>query len=60
MDRNRIDCNRLSQIIERAPWLLEMIADRVDAIVATHGRVTVLLIHGWNINRAAPRFWPWP
>src|SRR3984957_4457591 len=49
MDRNRIDCNRLSQIIERAPWLLEMIGDRVDAIVARHGRVTVLLIHGWNI-----------
>jgi hypothetical protein len=49
MDRNRIDCNRLSQIIERAPWLLEMIAERVDAIVAAHGRVTVLLIHGWNI-----------
>src|SRR5271154_3261266 len=28
MDRNRLDCNRLSQIIERAPWLLEMIAER--------------------------------
>ncbi len=49
MDRNRLDCNRLSQIIERAPWLLELIAERVDAIVARHGRVTVLLIHGWNI-----------
>ncbi|HKN12033.1 MAG TPA: hypothetical protein VJX68_02465 [Candidatus Binatus sp.] len=49
MDRNRLDCNRLSQIIERAPWLLEMIADRVGAIVERHGRVTVLLIHGWNI-----------
>jgi hypothetical protein len=49
MDRNRLDCNRLSQIIERAPWLLEMIAERVGAIVAHHGRVTILLIHGWNI-----------
>src|SRR5271163_117744 len=49
MDRNRLDCNRLSQIIERAPWLLEIIADRVDAIVARHGRLTVLLVHGWNI-----------
>src|ERR1700733_5451086 len=49
MDRNRLDCNRLSQIIERAPWLLELIADRISAIVARHGRVTVLLIHGWNI-----------
>ncbi|MGH7924634.1 MAG: hypothetical protein ACREQH_08600 [Candidatus Binatus sp.] len=49
MDRNRLDCNRLSQIIERAPWLLEVIAGRVNAIVALHGRITVLLIHGWNI-----------
>src|ERR1700747_3419459 len=38
MDRNRLDCNRLSQIIEHAPWLLETIADRVSAIVARHGR----------------------
>ena len=49
MDRNRLDCNRISQIVERAPWLLDMIAERVDAIVARHGRITVLLIHGWNI-----------
>jgi hypothetical protein len=49
MDRNRLDCNRLSQIIERAPWLLEIIAERVGAVVARHRRVTVLLIHGWNI-----------
>src|SRR5580704_17810680 len=49
MDRNRIDCNRLSQIIERAPWLLEILAERVGTIVARHGHVTVLLIHGWNI-----------
>ena len=49
MDRNRLDCNRLSQILAGAPWLLEIIADRVGAIVARHGRVTVLLIHGWNI-----------
>src|ERR1700726_3288849 len=47
-DRNRIDCNRLSQIIERAPWLLELIAERVGAIVERHGRGTVVLIHGWK------------
>lgn len=49
MDRNRLDCNRLSQIIEHAPWLLEMIAERLAGVVARHGRATVLLIHGWNI-----------
>jgi hypothetical protein len=49
MDRNEIDCNRLSQIVARAPWMLDEIADRVDRIIARHGRATVLLIHGWNV-----------
>jgi len=49
MDRNEIDCNRLSQIVSRAPWILDEIADRVDRIIARHGRATVLLIHGWNV-----------
>jgi hypothetical protein len=49
MDRNDLDCNRLSQVMEREPWLLETIADEVARITARHGRVTVLLIHGWNI-----------
>lgn len=49
MDRNELDCNRLSQIVDREPWLLETIADEVARITARHGRLTVLLIHGWNI-----------
>ncbi|MDO8434206.1 MAG: hypothetical protein Q7S58_17540 [Candidatus Binatus sp.] len=49
MDRNRLDCNRIAQIVERAPWLLELIADRIGAIVTRHGRAVVLLVHGWNI-----------
>jgi hypothetical protein len=49
MDRNRIDCNRVSQIIERAPWLLELIAERVGVILQRYGHATILLIHGWNI-----------
>ncbi|HEV2171437.1 MAG TPA: hypothetical protein VGR40_10835, partial [Candidatus Binatus sp.] len=49
MDRNRIDCNRIAQVVERAPWMLELIAERLAAMVARHGRATVLLIHGWNI-----------
>src|SRR5260370_4010225 len=49
MDRNRLDCNRLSQLIGQAQWLLEMIAERLAGIVARHGRATVLLVHGWNI-----------
>jgi hypothetical protein len=49
MDRNEIDCNRLSQIAARAPWMLDLIADRVSQIVDRHGRATVLVIHGWNV-----------
>jgi hypothetical protein len=49
MDRNQLDCNRLGQLVERAPWLLEMIERLAAAIVERHGRVIVLLIHGWNI-----------
>ncbi|HEY6395283.1 MAG TPA: hypothetical protein VIX12_07670, partial [Candidatus Binataceae bacterium] len=49
MDRNRLDCNRLSQLAERAPWFIDQIAERLRQTVARHGRATVLLIHGWNI-----------
>jgi hypothetical protein len=49
MDRNELDCNRLSQIAERAPWLLELIVERLAGIVERAGNATVLLIHGWNV-----------
>ena len=49
MDRNEIDCNRLAQLASKAPWILDLIADRIEQIIARHGRATVLLIHGWNV-----------
>ncbi|MBV8138841.1 MAG: hypothetical protein JO121_24930 [Deltaproteobacteria bacterium] len=49
MDRNLIDCNRIPQLAERAPWLLEILAQRLAALVERFGRATVLLVHGWNI-----------
>ncbi len=49
IDRNRLDCNRIVQIAESAPWLLDLIAQRLAQVVARHGRAVVLLIHGWNI-----------
>jgi hypothetical protein len=49
MDRNELDCNRLSQVAQREPWLLDTIAHEVSRITARHGRITILLIHGWNI-----------
>src|SRR5215467_15048918 len=44
MDRNELDCNRLSQVSQRAPWLLELIAEQVSGIVRSAGHATVLLI----------------
>jgi hypothetical protein len=52
MDRNRLDLNRLSQVMSEAPWLLELIAARLERIVERSGRAVVLLIHGWNIIEA--------
>ncbi len=49
MDRNRIDCNRIAQLSAHAPWLLEMIADRLEQMVARNGRALALVIHGWNV-----------
>src|ERR1700687_1241647 len=49
MDRNEIDCNRLSQLGARAPWMLDLIAQCVNRMVERHGHATVLLIHGWNV-----------
>jgi hypothetical protein len=49
MDRNELDCNRLSQLTQRAPWLLELIVKELEAIIRCSGHATVLLIHGWNI-----------
>jgi hypothetical protein len=49
MDRNELDCNRLTQVAAREPWLLELIADEVAGIVDRHSRATILIIHGWNI-----------
>ncbi len=49
MDRNLVDCNRLSQVVARAPWLLAMIAERLERMVAEKGRALVLAIHGWNL-----------
>ena len=49
MDRNRLDLNRLSQVMSEAPWILELIAARLERIVTRSGRAVVLVIHGWNV-----------
>ena len=49
MDRNEVDCNRLSQLATHAPSVLDLIEQSVCRIVEEHGHATVLLIHGWNV-----------
>ncbi|MGH8013751.1 MAG: hypothetical protein ACREQ4_14760 [Candidatus Binataceae bacterium] len=49
MDRNQLDCNRVPQLTSGAPWMLAMIAERLESAVTCASRVTVLLVHGWNI-----------
>jgi len=49
MDRNHLDLNRLSQVSANAPWFLEVILERLTAIVARHRHATILVVHGWNI-----------
>ncbi len=49
MDRNRLDLNRLSQLLAHAPWFVELVAERVGQMVKRHGRAVILLIHGWNV-----------
>jgi hypothetical protein len=49
MDRNRLDLNRLTQVMDDAPWVLDLIAARIEKIVAARGRAVALLIHGWNV-----------
>jgi hypothetical protein len=52
MDRNHLDLNRLSQVSANAPWFLEMILERLGAIVECHGHATILVVHGWNVIQA--------
>lgn len=52
MDRNHLDLNRLSQVSANAPWFLELILERVGAIIARHGHATILVVHGWNVIQA--------
>lgn len=48
-DRNDVDLNRLDEVLSRAPWFLDAIAQHLERIVARHGRALVLIVHGWQI-----------
>lgn len=53
MDRNVVDLNRLSQVWRDAPWLLRLLVVTLQAMLARHGRATVLVVHGWNVSQSA-------
>jgi hypothetical protein len=52
MDRNVLDCNRVEEIARKAPWVLTRLAAQVARMAERHGRVLVLVIHGWNVVQA--------
>ncbi len=53
IDRNDLDLNRVRQVRQQAPWLVELLAEMLREMIAVAGRATVLVIHGWNVSQVA-------
>jgi hypothetical protein len=49
LDRNEIDLNRISHLVERAPGLLALLARSIDAASRGGCVPLVLFVHGWNM-----------
>jgi hypothetical protein len=47
-DRNRLDLNRVSDVRERAPWLLDLLLREVRRQIAESEEAVILFLHGWN------------
>jgi hypothetical protein len=47
-DRNRLDLNRVSDVRERAPWLLDLLLEGVRRQLAESPEAVILFLHGWN------------
>ena len=47
-DRNRLDLNRVTDVRERAPWLLDLLLEAARHQIAASGEAVVLFLHGWN------------
>jgi hypothetical protein len=52
-DRNDVDLNRIVEAHDRAPRFLEQLAELLEPLVARHGRLTLLALHGWNVVQPA-------
>jgi hypothetical protein len=48
-DRNQLDLNRVDEVLARAPWFVEAIAEHVERILGRHEVAEVLFVHGWHI-----------
>jgi hypothetical protein len=53
LDRNDTDLNRIVEAAARAPRFLELLATILEEKLATHERVTLLTVHGWNVVQAS-------
>ncbi len=49
LDRNETDLNRISQVVQRAPWFLVLLGDLLADILQRHAIAEVLFVHGWNV-----------
>jgi hypothetical protein len=52
LDRNELDLNRISQVVRRAPWFLELVDHLLATILERHATALVLFVHGWNVTQA--------
>lgn len=50
-DRNRLDLNRVRDVVDRAPWFLREIEDLLEGILADHDTAVVLFVHGWHVEQ---------
>ncbi len=51
-DRNRLDLNRVRDVVDRAPWFLRELEALLDGILADHDTAVVLFVHGWHVEQA--------
>lgn len=52
MDRNELDLNRVSDVVDRAPWFLHAIERQLERILSVHRDALVLFVHGWHVEQA--------
>lgn len=49
LDRNRLDLNRITQVLRDATWFPALIERLLAPLLDAHPMVELLFIHGWNV-----------